>query len=233
MDLPPDVVAQAIEFELTTIREVMAEETGVDFSDFTNTLSFCDIGVDSLLILSIIARIREVIDLQITPSFFVENNTLDEVRLALSDGTWRRQFALETHHSSRAVHSSEDNSRTLGIQCLLYRGVEDPNLWSASEFKSSKVECRGIQSYLKEPGPLGPSDHGGGFRIICRKQRSSLADPFWDAGLTLSELNITLGCPENYEYLSKHDAGVCGRFMTDRQHPGMLPYLRMLLDIAC
>jgi hypothetical protein len=53
MDLPPDVVAQAIEFELTTIREVMAEETGVDFSDFTNTLSFCDIGVDSLLILSI------------------------------------------------------------------------------------------------------------------------------------------------------------------------------------
>jgi acyl carrier protein len=245
MDLPPDLAAQAIEFELATIREIIASETGISISELTPTLAFSDIGIDSLVSLTIIDRIREYIDIEIDRSFFVRYGTLEEVHTALNMGNWRRAFSERGGHASYAVDGTgPDSSRTLAIECWVW-GTSGPQMGTSlqesrcdSECKVSRIECRDIQKYLGDrnpeipdtPEPRRNSVPKASMRIILRKQKSSLADPFWDNGVTVNMLNEALGCSANHEYLTKHDAGVCGRFMTATKKPGMFAHTFKVLE---
>jgi naphtho-gamma-pyrone polyketide synthase len=68
---------------LATIRLTIAEEVGIPVEELTGTLSFSDVGMDSLLSLTVLGKLREILDIELDGSIFAENDTLNEVQAAL------------------------------------------------------------------------------------------------------------------------------------------------------
>jgi naphtho-gamma-pyrone polyketide synthase len=68
---------------LATIRLTIAEEIGIPVEELTNSLAFSDVGMDSLLSLTVLGKLREVLDIELNGRLFQDNNSLDEVEAAL------------------------------------------------------------------------------------------------------------------------------------------------------
>ena len=68
---------------LTLIRRTLATEIGLDEAEITDSLSFADMGVDSLLSLTILGKLREEMDSDLPMSFFADNNCLLDVSASL------------------------------------------------------------------------------------------------------------------------------------------------------
>lgn len=68
---------------LATIRLSIAKEVGIPLAELTGTLSFSDIGMDSLLSLNVLGKLREVLDLELDSAIFADNDTLNEIQAAL------------------------------------------------------------------------------------------------------------------------------------------------------
>ncbi|KAI9731500.1 MAG: Type I Iterative PKS [Cirrosporium novae-zelandiae] len=86
-DFADDESATSIEEDegdvMNTIRTIIAEEIGVTPSEITGGTNLADFGMDSLMGLTILGRMRESIDLEIPGELFQENETLDAVQSAL------------------------------------------------------------------------------------------------------------------------------------------------------
>jgi naphtho-gamma-pyrone polyketide synthase len=65
------------------IRATIAQETGVAIADITMSQNFTELGVDSLLGLTIMGRLSETLEMEVPSSLFTENDTLDGVEAAL------------------------------------------------------------------------------------------------------------------------------------------------------
>lgn len=68
---------------IDVIRATIAEETGVALEDLTPSTSFSELGIDSLLVLTIMGKLVEVLEMDLPQTLLVENDTLDEVEKAL------------------------------------------------------------------------------------------------------------------------------------------------------
>ena len=68
---------------LATIRLTIAEEVGIPLEELTGTLDFSDVGLDSLLSLTVLGKLREVLDTELPSSLFADNNSLNEIEAAL------------------------------------------------------------------------------------------------------------------------------------------------------
>ncbi|EED21099.1 polyketide synthase, putative [Talaromyces stipitatus ATCC 10500] len=68
---------------LEVIREMIAQETGVPVSELSLTSSFADLGVDSLLTLTIVGKLTETLDMDIPSNLLMECENLEEVSKAL------------------------------------------------------------------------------------------------------------------------------------------------------
>ena len=75
LDYKPDI--------LDSFRCILAEEVGLPLDELKGTSDFAELGMDSLLSLTVLARLREELDLDLPPTLFVDNNSLDEVQAAL------------------------------------------------------------------------------------------------------------------------------------------------------
>lgn len=62
----------------------VAEEIGIERSQLLETSNFVDMGVDSLMSLSITGRIREELDLDLPTTFFVDHPSVGEANIAIS-----------------------------------------------------------------------------------------------------------------------------------------------------
>ena len=65
---------------------VIAEEVGVPTSELSDNVVFEDLGVDSLMSLTILSRLREELDLDLDPAFFTDHPTVAEVSKYFADG---------------------------------------------------------------------------------------------------------------------------------------------------
>lgn len=65
------------------IRATIAEETGVSLEDLTPTQSFSELGIDSLLVLTVMGKLTEVLDMEIPQTLLADNDSLNEVEKAL------------------------------------------------------------------------------------------------------------------------------------------------------
>ncbi|KAL3417082.1 beta-ketoacyl synthase domain-containing protein [Phlyctema vagabunda] len=65
------------------ILEIISDELGTEPSELNDTAEFGDIGVDSLMSLSITGRIREELDIDIPSSFFTDNPTVSDAKTAI------------------------------------------------------------------------------------------------------------------------------------------------------
>ena len=93
-----DTTGTMIEKIMTTI----SEELGIERSELLEMGNFTDMGVDSLMSLTITGRIREEIDLDIPTSFFVDYPDISEAKTAIST-------LLDTSSGNATPHSSTEN----------------------------------------------------------------------------------------------------------------------------
>ena len=79
---PTDVEVDDLDV-LTLIRQTLATEIGLDEAEITDSLSFADMGVDSLLSLTILGKLREEMGSDLPTSFFADNSCLLDVSASL------------------------------------------------------------------------------------------------------------------------------------------------------
>ena len=89
-----DTTGTMIEKIMTTI----SEELGIERSELLEMENFTDMGVDSLMSLTITGRIREEVDLDIPTSFFVDYPQISEAKTAIST-------LLDTSSGNATPHS--------------------------------------------------------------------------------------------------------------------------------
>ena len=77
-------VAVQAELSLTDrLREIIALEVGVAPQDISDNREFLELGIDSLLSLSVIGKFREEFDLPFSPSLFSDCSTFEDLRVYL------------------------------------------------------------------------------------------------------------------------------------------------------
>ncbi len=65
------------------IRTTISEETGIISSDLKPSTSFSELGIDSLLSLTIMGRLSEKLEMEVPQSLLADNDTIEEVEVAL------------------------------------------------------------------------------------------------------------------------------------------------------
>ena len=106
---------------------IMAAEIGVKPTELADTIPFADLGVDSLMVLSISGRFREELDLDVSASLFAECPTIGDLKVFLTqqrteatpelaeDDSTSSDTDSETFQSPASSLSSEgDDTRLLG-----------------------------------------------------------------------------------------------------------------------
>ncbi|KAJ5108641.1 hypothetical protein N7456_005316 [Penicillium angulare] len=65
------------------ICEILAEEIGVEPEELQGDVNLSEMGLDSLMSLTVLGKIRETLDMDLSGEFFIENQTVNEVEIAL------------------------------------------------------------------------------------------------------------------------------------------------------
>ena len=78
---------------------IIAEESGITMTELKNDLVFADVGVDTLLSLSVCGRLREELNIDMSSTLFVEYPTVRDLKRCLSG-------------ASGPVDASEDSSKS-------------------------------------------------------------------------------------------------------------------------
>jgi naphtho-gamma-pyrone polyketide synthase len=80
---PPGPVHAASSPESGAFLSIIAEELGMELSELADTAAFSDIGVDSLMSLTITGRMREDLDLDVPTSLFTDHATIGAAKAAI------------------------------------------------------------------------------------------------------------------------------------------------------
>ncbi|GAB1193046.1 hypothetical protein APSETT444_002248 [Aspergillus pseudonomiae] len=81
---PNEKVAQVEQNDtMKGIRTIVAEEIGVSAEEIDPEENLGEMGMDSLLSLTVLGRIRETLDMDLPGEFFIENQTLNDIEVAL------------------------------------------------------------------------------------------------------------------------------------------------------
>ena len=81
---PNEKVSQAeVHDSMKVIKAILMEEIGVSEDEITDHANLGDMGMDSLLSLTTLGRIRETLDLELPGDFFIEHQTLDDIATTL------------------------------------------------------------------------------------------------------------------------------------------------------
>jgi iterative type I PKS product template protein len=113
---------------------IVATEVDVDLAELDDERQFTDLGVDSLMALTISAKFREVLDLEIQSTLFTDHPTVGELKRFLA-GQDTASSAASTADSS----DSEDLPETPGLD----HGTETPSTQPSS--LSSGMESPQLQ----------------------------------------------------------------------------------------
>lgn len=100
---------------IDTILSVIATEFGIDLGDLEDNCSLYSLGIDSLLTLEILAKVREELSIDLRPSFFFENETIGDLRAyceaQLSTETAKQTLdTLDTASSKHSMDSDVEHS---------------------------------------------------------------------------------------------------------------------------
>ena len=82
---------------MATIRFVLAEEIGIPANDLKDDSDFGELGLDSLLSLTVLARLREELDIDLPASLLADNNSLTQVKTVLGIKQKPTVVIEETH----------------------------------------------------------------------------------------------------------------------------------------
>ncbi|KAL3478405.1 hypothetical protein BJX99DRAFT_269261 [Aspergillus californicus] len=80
---PNEKVTQVHDNTMKEIRAILADEIGISAGEIKGDENIGELGMDSLLSLTVLGRIRETLDMELPGEFFIENQTLDHIESAL------------------------------------------------------------------------------------------------------------------------------------------------------
>ena len=91
---------------------ILAEEIGVQVSELSNEASFADMGVDSLLSLTISGKFREELDAEVESSIFADCPSVKDLKQYFSKNHSAATSTPETSHEETKSEASGDESMT-------------------------------------------------------------------------------------------------------------------------
>ncbi|KAI0837698.1 polyketide synthase for naphthopyrone YWA1 [Hypoxylon sp. FL0890] len=95
---PPKMEAVAKPMQFVQAMTIISEETGIPVAEMKNDLVLADMGVDSLLSLTVCSRLREELDMEVSSTLFMEYPTVSDLKRWLGA-------------TSDPVHDSDDGSK--------------------------------------------------------------------------------------------------------------------------
>lgn len=96
----------------TQVLDIIAAEVGVPVTELADAIDFAEMGVDSLMSLSICGRIREELEIDAPPSLFVDHPTVGTLRSHLSQYASSKLVQIEIDDedsSDSGITSSSDD----------------------------------------------------------------------------------------------------------------------------
>lgn len=113
---------------VASVVDIIAQETGLALSELQDDRVFADLGVDSLLALHISGKFREMLDIDVPNSVFVDNETIGSLKVFLNG------------------YNPETPSSTVSSQYSPYKLDEDKNNGYSSDTSNSSTSAfRAIQ----------------------------------------------------------------------------------------
>ena len=91
---------------MAVIRCILAEEIGVSRDDLKNNTDFAELGLDSLMSLTVLARLREELTIDLPGSLFAENDNLAELEAALGLKKAAKPAPVPLVHSTISTKST-------------------------------------------------------------------------------------------------------------------------------
>jgi iterative type I PKS product template protein len=106
-DLDVKISSETVEGGVSVARTLVAEEMGVDVSEITDDLDLTDIGMDSLMSLTILGSMREQTGRDLPPDFLTVNVTIKDIETALGMRPKpKEQIKVTAKVSSKAASKS-------------------------------------------------------------------------------------------------------------------------------
>ena len=131
-------IKSSIQDTLPRALDIVASETGCEVSELVDSIKLADLGVDSLMSLSISGRFREELELEIPSSLFNNFSTLSDLKGYLTTSSMSRQ------ENVRSCGTSSASSMIVITPCPISSStdtthVEQPEQWDCgnSELISS------------------------------------------------------------------------------------------------
>ncbi|TLD37529.1 6-deoxyerythronolide-B synthase [Venturia nashicola] len=190
------------EFDVMNIvREIIATETRCDLADITDSSSFAELGVDSLLALNITGRLSELLDGNFSSNLLSDNDTLAELRCAIglkpktpAKGPTASGRALNSRGEvvSSAPHATsvplQGNPRTASkILFLFPDGSGSATSYASIPTISSSIAIYGLNCpWLKNPWDMKASLEQQSAKYLTEIRRRQPQGPYyfggWSAG---------------------------------------------------
>lgn len=127
----------------------VSEEIGIERSQLVETSNFVDMGVDSLMSLSITGRIREELDLDLPTNFFIDHHSVGEANVAIS-ALMGRSTSRNPSPSSNGKNSPIDEMDTLPT---IHNSNDQKSADWAVEDQGSDITLRPATSILLSGNP--------------------------------------------------------------------------------
>ncbi|KAF4982434.1 hypothetical protein FZEAL_1952 [Fusarium zealandicum] len=105
------------------ILAIISEEVGVDLGELKPDTEFAELGLDSLLSLTITGRIREELNLDLSSSIFVECPTVKELQQLYGADTGASSMATESSDEEKSGTSTPDTCLTSEVGALDYSHI--------------------------------------------------------------------------------------------------------------
>lgn len=127
----PRSAAKASSGVLGRILAVISQEVGVEVSELKAETDFADIGIDSLLSLTITSKIREELGLDFPPSLFIDHPTVGELPVPIDNN---ESDEVDASGSSSDSSSDEENHETkfTSSATSIYQDSDDEDVLSPS-----------------------------------------------------------------------------------------------------
>lgn len=92
------------------VMDILAKEVGVSMDELVDNIAFTDLGVDSLMSLTVSGRIREEIEIDVKSSMFLDHPTIGEFKVALKQFERPEISRMESSNTESSGESVMDDS---------------------------------------------------------------------------------------------------------------------------
>lgn len=117
VEAPGVDIAKKMELMLT----IVAQESECDIDEMTDDTSYTDLGIDSVMAITILAKLASQADIQLPAAFFLENKTIGDSKQALQDlfGGETEMSTFGTADDQQTLHSAVLSPATTQISPIM------------------------------------------------------------------------------------------------------------------